>query len=99
MTTKRKVERFFENNRFAKSVKLTKAEIKLLEDYEYKVYCIEGFRAISGGFALLELNEFDEENSRIILGVIKSGIQSDCENVVYTDNIEFNRATKVIRYI
>ena len=98
MTTKTN-KRFFEDNKFAKKVKLTDEEIKLLSDYEYKIYCSDGFRSISGGFAFIQLNEFDEESPKIILGVIKSGIQSDCENVVYTDDIEFNRATKVIRYI
>ena len=96
MTTKINTKWFFEDKNFAKEVKLTQEEGKLLDDFEYKDYYHSGFANISGGFSNVVLEEFDEEYDHIILGFVRSGIQNDCENVVYTDKIIFNRQKKTI---
>ena len=92
------VGRFFDSKEFEKEVKLTQEEAKVLSDFEVEdVYC-NGLHGISGGFACVTLKEFDEEDGSLILGTIKSGVQSDCENVVYTDGIIFNRKDKTIGF-
>jgi len=99
MKTLYDAERFFDNITFQKEVKLTQAEAKLLSDFECEdVYC-SGLGNISGGFAMITLEEYDEEDDNIIIGYIKTGVQSDCENNVYTDGIAFNRKLKTIKFL
>lgn len=90
------IRRFFEDDEFECKVNLTQEEGKFLGEFETNYEYQNGFRGISGGFACMTLEEFDEEDDNIIIGYLKSGIQSDCENVVYTDIIIFNRTAKTI---
>ena len=99
MSTKIDIKYFFEDINSNKKIGLTQEEAKLLMDFQYDYLLSNGFGSISGGFAQIILEEFDEDDSQVILGHLKSGIQNDCENVVYTDEIMFNRATKVITFI
>jgi hypothetical protein len=103
MSVKIDTRDFFEDKSFEKKVKLTQEEAKVLSDFQCNYEYHNGYQGISGGFAFIILEEFEEEDEDgvigdFILGHMKSGIQSDCENVVYTDSIVFNRATKVIKF-
>jgi len=48
------------------------------------------FKHVSGGFSESVMYYYDED---IIDIEVKSGIQSDVENVVYTDNLKVDRKT------
>lgn len=104
MKTEIKVDRFFEDKDFKNLVGLTQQEAKAISDYESAFEYHNGFRGISGGFAFIILEDFHEDvdcidcNS-IILGFLKSGVQNDCENNVYTDTITFNRKTKKVEIV
>lgn len=45
------------------------------------------------------LDEFDNKEDNTLLGYMKSGIQNDCENVVYNDKLMFNRETQKIYFL
>lgn len=96
MKTKIDMKQFFDDEKFSKEVKLTQEEVKLLNDFELRGLYANGLDQISGGFTFIKLEEFDEEYSNIILGVVKSGIQDGDEDSVYTDKIIFNRERKTI---
>jgi len=96
MKTKINAQKFFEDKKFGKEVKLTQVEAKLLSDFEDNAYYSSGLSGLSGGFASLMLDEYDEEFDHIILGYVKSGVQDGDEDRVYTDRVIFNRETKTI---
>ena len=89
---------FFTNEKFEKEVNLTQKEAKFLIDYQLNEEYVSGISGISGGFAIIILLKFDKEDSNIILGTLKVGVQSDCEDNVNTCNIRFNREDKVITF-
>jgi len=96
MDTTIDVKRFFDDKDFGKEVKLTQEEGKLLDKFEWQDYNSSGLANISGGFSNIVLEEYDEEYDHIILGFVRSGIQSDCEDSVDTDRIIFDRQKKTI---
>jgi len=98
METKINLERFFKDKDFLKEVQLTEAEGQTLQKFELDVEYHDGLSGISGGFTSVILEEFDEEDEDILLGFIKSGVQSDCENNVKTERISFNRKTNAIQF-
>jgi hypothetical protein len=49
-----------------------------------------GVDHISGGFAVAEISDYDDEQFDVEL---KWGIQSDCENVVHTEQYKLSRTT------
>ena len=53
-----------------------------------------GVRKISGGFATAKITDYDDEQFDIEL---KWGIQSDCENVVHTEQWKMDRVTLKIK--
>ena len=91
-------KRFFEDVDFKNLVSLTQEEAQAIQNFERGYEYHNGFRCNSGGFAIIIFEEFDEEDTNILLGFLKSGIQNDCENVVYTDHFTFNRSTKEIKF-
>lgn len=111
MKTEIDVDRFFKDKDFKNLVDLTQEEAKAISEFESAFEYHNGFGSISGGFACIILEEFDEDTEltydervaegqyNIILGHLKSGIQNDCENKVYTDQIRFNRKTKKVRIV
>jgi len=100
MKTEIDTDRFFEDKDFYNLVNLTQEEAKAISEFESAFEYHNGFQGISGGFACILLEEFEEEDDgNIILGHLKSGIQNDCENTVYTDQIEFNRETKKVEIV
>ena len=98
METEINTKRFFNNEELEKEVNLTQEEGKLLIDFEMNEYFYSGLSGISGGFAIVILEGFDEEDDNILLGRIESGIQSDCENNVNICSIVFNREKKTITF-
>lgn len=96
MKTKINVLQFFEDEEFGKEVNLSQEEAKLLNDFELKNLYNSGLGGISGGFAFIKLDDYDEEDTNILLGVAKSGVQDGDEDRVYTDKIIFNRERKTI---
>jgi hypothetical protein len=50
----------------------------------------EGLKRISGGFAKADIFDYDDNFFDVTL---KFGIQSDCENVVYTEQYTLDRLT------
>lgn len=99
MQTDIDVDRFFEDKDLKNLVNLIQAEAKAISDFENAFEYHNGFQCISGGFACIELEDFDEEDKNIITGHLKSGIQNDCENVVYTDQIRFHRKTLKVEIV
>jgi len=99
MKTEIDIDRFFEYKGFQNLVNLTQEEAKAISEFESAFEYHNGLRSISGGFACIVLKDFDEESNNIITGHLKSGIQNDCEDKVYTDQIEFNRKTKKIKIV
>lgn len=87
---------FFNDEAFGKEANLSQEETKLLSDFELKGLYANGLGGISGGFTFIKLEEFDEEDSNVILGVVKSGVQDGDEDSMYTDRIIFNRERKTI---
>lgn len=97
MNTKIDIKQFFDGDKvFEKEVKLTQEEVKFLLDFELRDLYSNGLDGISGDFSFIRLEEFDEEDSNIILGVVKSGIQDGEEDSLYTDRIIFDRQKKTI---
>ena len=74
------------------SNELNQAELdvlsKTLEVFENQTVNETGVRRISGGFASAEMFDCDDEQIDIQL---KWGVQSDCENVVHTENYRLDR--------
>ena len=98
MKTKINLERFFEDKDFLKEVQLTEPEGQELQKFELEVEYHDGLSGISGGFASVILQKFDEEDENILLGIVKSGVQSDCEDNVKTERVSFNRKTNTIKF-
>ena len=96
MKTKINALQFFDDEEFGKEVKLSQEEAKLLVDFETQSLYANALGQISGGFTFIKLDDYDEEDSNIILGVVKSGVQDGDEDSVYTDKIIFNRERKTI---
>lgn len=92
------LDRFFDETRFKTLVSLTQEEAQAIQEFELGYEYHNGLRSISGGFACITFEGFDEGDTNILLGHLKSGIQSDCENVVYKDQITFNRTTKKFKF-
>ena len=92
------ISRFFDDKDVASFVELKQSEAYFLITYEFNVMNSEGLGQTSGGFANIIFNDVDEEDTNVITGVINVGIQNDCENKVYTDNITFNRKTLEVNY-
>ena len=71
---------------------LTKKELNqlkpIMEKLENEAY--SQYRSVSGVFANTSIGDYDEEEISICL---KFGIQTDCQNEVYTENINVDRAT------
>ena len=61
-----------------------------LELLEIKELIANGYQRISGGFAIAEMFDFDDN---IIDIELKFGIQSDCENTVHTEQLKMDRKT------
>lgn len=62
----------------------------ILEKLENSILISDGLKNISGGFAKAEMFDFDND---IIDIELKSGVISDYENHVYTENIKLDRKT------
>lgn len=73
--------------------KITKKEIKelakVLEIFETKTLNETGVHRISGGFAIAEMDNYDNDYIYIQL---RWGIQSDCEDRVNTENWLLDRS-------
>jgi len=65
--------------------------IKILDAVEREFVYL--FKHVSGGFSEAVMYYYDED---IIDIEVKSGIQSDVENVVYTENLKIDRKTMEI---
>lgn len=61
-----------------------------LEQLEIDVLSTTGYNKISGGFAIAEMFDFDED---IIDIELKHGIQNDYENTVHTEQLKIDRKT------
>jgi hypothetical protein len=74
-------------------------ELKLLSEaltnFENEILLSLNLHKISGGFAVADMFNFDDDYIDIEL---KSGIQSDCENNVITEQFKMNRKTFEIIY-
>ena len=67
-----------------------KEVIKALQEFEAETEFETGVRGISGGFAYAKIFDYDNEYFDIEL---KSGVQSDCENNVHTEQYKMDRLT------
>jgi hypothetical protein len=96
--------RFFDDKAFENEVNLSQQECQFLIDEILNEEYASGVSGISGGFAHITLSEFgenpdtDELDTNLIVGHMKVGVQSDCENNVSTDRIIFNRHERTIEF-
>jgi hypothetical protein len=73
---------------------MNNTELKSLSEalckFEHEVLIGSGLKKISGGFAVANMFNFDDNYIDIEL---KSGIQNDCENDVITEQFKMDRKT------
>jgi len=91
-------ERFFTDRDFKNLVELTQEEAEILQEFEVSILYHDGLSGLSGGFANVILEDFNEEDNNIIWGNITSGIQNECEDRTVKESIFFNRTTKKIEF-
>ena len=74
--------------------KLTNEELSkltnTLEKLESDTLVCNGFHRISGGYAMADMFNYDDE---IIDVELKFGIQSDVEDTRYSENVQIDRST------
>ena len=65
-----------------------------LTEFEIETIDSTGIRKISGGFACADIFDYDNDYFDIEL---KWGVQSDCDNVVHTEQYKMDRVTLLIK--
>lgn len=92
------LERFFDGNKkLEKEVKLTKEEIKIFENFEWRVLCDNGLRQINGGFSTVTIydTDKDEEGNEILVCEVVCGEQDTGGGGNRTNwYVNYNRKTK-----
>jgi len=71
-------------------VKLTDEEVEKLTKFEYVVLYDNGLKNLSGGYANIQINDFDE--SELILSV-RCGLQDDTTDETHRWKVRFDRKT------
>jgi len=62
--------------------------IDVLERIEFDIAIDGGYSYISGGFAKAEIFNYDDKYFDV---EVKYGIQNDCQNTVYTEQLKIDR--------
>jgi hypothetical protein len=63
---------------------------EVLNKFELEQACVTGVNMISGGFAIAEMFDYDDDYCDILL---KWGVQSDCTHTVNQEEYKLNRQT------